>query len=175
MLGGSEEAQKHTPTLTRQWLKDKILQELPSVKSVRQKDRRKPSVLYCPEACEEDMVDIAMVPCYESEMDNMKMLYKTKIVIVDGMVLVQQMTKNPSGVLELGWSSSLLILTSWFWLLRTMTKEHSHIDGLGCCGDLTNFECTWRREGSSITCISCIHWCRHCWKILRTWLGFNST
>ena len=92
-----------------------------------------------------------------------------KIVLVDGMVLVQQMTKNPSGVLELGWSSSLLILTSWFWLLRTMTKEHSHIDGLGCCGDLTNFGCTWRREGSSITCISCIHWCRHCWKILRTW------
>jgi len=66
MLGGSEEAQKHTPTLTRQWLKDKILQELPSVKSVRQKDRRKPSVLYCPEACEEDMVNIAMVQNYES-------------------------------------------------------------------------------------------------------------
>ena len=29
MLGGSEEAQKYTPTLTRQWLKDKILQDLP--------------------------------------------------------------------------------------------------------------------------------------------------
>ena len=39
MLGGSEEAQKHTPTLTRHWLKDKILQDLPSMKSVRQKDR----------------------------------------------------------------------------------------------------------------------------------------
>jgi len=25
MLGGSEEAQKHNPTLTRQWLKDKML------------------------------------------------------------------------------------------------------------------------------------------------------
>jgi len=81
MFGGSEEAQKHTPTLTRQWLKDKILQELPSVKSVRQKDRRKPSVLYCPEACEEDMVNIAMVQDYESEMDNMKMLYKTAKLI----------------------------------------------------------------------------------------------
>ena len=66
MLGGSEEAQKHTPTLTRQWLKDKIFQELRSVKSVRQKDRRNPSVLYCPEACEEDMVNIAMVQNYES-------------------------------------------------------------------------------------------------------------
>jgi len=38
MLGGSDEAKKHVPTLTRQWLKDKILSELPSVKSVRQKD-----------------------------------------------------------------------------------------------------------------------------------------
>jgi hypothetical protein len=81
MLGGSEEAQKHTPTLTRQWLKDKILQELPSVKSVRQKDRRKPSVLYCPEAYEEDMVNISMVQNYESEMDNTKMLYETAKLI----------------------------------------------------------------------------------------------
>lgn len=53
MLGGNEEAQKHVPTLTRPWLKEKILSELSSVKSVRQKDRRKPSLLYCPEACEE--------------------------------------------------------------------------------------------------------------------------
>jgi len=30
-----------------------ILQQLPSVKSVMQKDRRQPSVLYCPKACEE--------------------------------------------------------------------------------------------------------------------------
>jgi len=42
ILGGSEEELKHNATLTRQWLKDKILQELPSVKSVRQKDRWKP-------------------------------------------------------------------------------------------------------------------------------------
>ena len=31
MLGGSDEAQKHIPTLTRQLLKDKILFELPTV------------------------------------------------------------------------------------------------------------------------------------------------
>ena len=68
---------KHNPTLTRQWLKDKILQELPSVKSVRQKDRRNPSVLYYPEACEEDMVHTSMMQSYEIEMDNSKMLYKT--------------------------------------------------------------------------------------------------
>ncbi len=81
MLGGKEEAQKHSPTLTRQWLKDKILQELPSVKSVRQQDRRKPSVLYCPEACEEDIVHTSMIQNYESETDNMKLIYKTAKVI----------------------------------------------------------------------------------------------
>jgi len=48
---------------------------------VRQKDRRQPSVLYCPEACEEDMVNISMVQNYDSEMDNMKMLYKTAKLI----------------------------------------------------------------------------------------------
>jgi len=42
ILGGSEESLKHNATLTRQWLKDKILQELPSVKCMRQKDRWKP-------------------------------------------------------------------------------------------------------------------------------------
>ena len=79
MLGGSDEVHKHTPLLTRQWLKEQILQELPSVKSVRQKDRRKPSVLYCPEACEEDMVHIFMMQ--NSHMDNTKMLYKTAKLI----------------------------------------------------------------------------------------------
>lgn len=81
MLGGSLEAQKHTPTLTRQWLKEQILQDLPNVKSVRQKDRRKPSVLYCPEVCEEDMVHMYMLQRNESEMDNTKMLYKTAKLI----------------------------------------------------------------------------------------------
>jgi len=38
-ISGKDEAQKHIPTLTWQWLKDKIISELPNVKSVRQKDR----------------------------------------------------------------------------------------------------------------------------------------
>ena len=74
MLGGIDAAKMHSPTLSRQWLKDKILSELPNVKSVRQKDRRKPSVLYSPEACEEDMVYSSLLP-NTSEMDNAKMLY----------------------------------------------------------------------------------------------------
>lgn len=84
MLGGEEEAEKHKPKLTRQWLKDKILSELPNVKSVRQKDRRKPSVLYNPEACEEDMVHTSMMQDYGSEMDKTKMLYKTAKQIRSG-------------------------------------------------------------------------------------------
>ena len=79
MLGGSKATEKYTPTLTRQWLKDKIIQELPSVKTVT--DRRKPSVVYCPEACEEDLVHTSMMQNYDSEMDNMKMLYKTAKLI----------------------------------------------------------------------------------------------
>ena len=81
MLGGNDEAQKHTPTLKQQWLKDKMLSELPSVTSVRQKDRRKSSVLYCPEACEEDMVHTSMMQDHVSEMENTKMLYKTAKLI----------------------------------------------------------------------------------------------
>ena len=80
MLGGNDEAQKHTPTLKQQWLKDNMLSELPSVTSVRQKDRRKSSVLYCPEACEEDMVHTSMMQDHVSEMENTKMLYKTVTV-----------------------------------------------------------------------------------------------
>ncbi|KAK7076276.1 hypothetical protein SK128_021315, partial [Halocaridina rubra] len=33
MLGSKDEAQKHIPTLTRQWLKEKILSKFPTVKS----------------------------------------------------------------------------------------------------------------------------------------------
>lgn len=76
MLGGSEALQKHTPAFTRHWQKDQILSELPSVQSVRQKDRRKPGVLYSPEACEEDMVSDAMGR-EEEAMGNMKVIYKT--------------------------------------------------------------------------------------------------
>ena len=81
MLGGSDEAQKHTPTLTRQWLKDKILSELPTVKSVRQKDRRKSSLLYCPEACEEDMVCSSLMQNVTSEMETTTMIYKVAKVV----------------------------------------------------------------------------------------------
>ncbi len=62
---------KHNPTLTRQWMKDKIL------KSVRQKERRKPFLIYCPEACEEDMVHSSLMQSVTSEMENTMMIYKT--------------------------------------------------------------------------------------------------
>ena len=81
MLGGRDEAQKHTPTLTRQWLKNKILSELPTVKSVRQKDRRKSSLLYCLEACEEDMVYSSLMQNVTCELEKTRMIYKTAKIV----------------------------------------------------------------------------------------------
>ncbi len=81
MLGSSDGAQKHNPTLTRQWIKDKILSELPTVKSVRQKERRKTYLIYCPEACEEDMVHSSLMQSVTSEMENTMMIYKAAKVV----------------------------------------------------------------------------------------------
>ena len=86
MLGGEEEAQKHTPTLTRQWLKDKILSELPTVTSVRQKDKRKPSFLYCPAACEEDMVRSSLMKNDTNEVEKTRMIYDTVKIVRDGII-----------------------------------------------------------------------------------------
>jgi len=47
---------------------------------VRQKDRRKPAVLYAPETCNEDLVDTTMVQGI-SEMDNTKRMYQTAKLI----------------------------------------------------------------------------------------------
>ncbi len=41
--------------------------------SVLQKDRRKPAVLYSPEACEEEMVHTAIT---SNDMDKMKLVYQ---------------------------------------------------------------------------------------------------
>ncbi len=73
MLGGTEALENHVPTFARKWLKNKILSELPRVKSVLQKDRRIPAVLYSPEACEEEMVHTAIT---NNDMDKMKLVYQ---------------------------------------------------------------------------------------------------
>ena len=73
MLGGTEASDNHVPTFTRKWLKNIILSELPRVKSVLQKDRRKPAVLYSPEACEEEVVQAAIT---SNDMDKMKLVYQ---------------------------------------------------------------------------------------------------
>ena len=88
MLGGRDEAQKHTPTLIRQWLKDNILSELPTVKSVKQKDRRKPSLFYCPEACEEDMVYrySSLVQNFTSEIEKTRTIHKTAKMVRDSII-----------------------------------------------------------------------------------------
>ncbi len=52
--------------------------ELPSIRSVLQKDRRNAAVLYSPAACEADMVQSAIVT---GEVDNMKCIYKSAQLI----------------------------------------------------------------------------------------------
>ena len=70
MLGGSDETQKHVPTLTRQWLKDKILSEL----ATEAEHRIKQAILYCPEACEVDMVYSSLMQNVSSEMEDTMMI-----------------------------------------------------------------------------------------------------
>ena len=53
---GSETLENHVPAFNRKWLKERILTDLPHLKSIRQKDRRKSAVIYSPEACDEEMV-----------------------------------------------------------------------------------------------------------------------
>lgn len=73
MLGGAEVLPNHKPTYNRHWLKEKILSELPAVKHVLQANRRKPGVLYCPDACEAEMVQCAIA---DDTTDDMKALYR---------------------------------------------------------------------------------------------------
>lgn len=86
---GDNGVENHIPNLTRQWLKDKILSELPSVKSVLQTNRRKPSLLYSPAACEEEMVNIA-ISSDNSDIDNMKTIFNAAKLIRKSIVDFQK-------------------------------------------------------------------------------------
>ena len=77
---GPDGMENHFPAFTRWWLKEKILTELPSVKSVLQKNRRKPAVLYSPDACEEDMIH-SVITSDDNDMDNMKTIFKAAQII----------------------------------------------------------------------------------------------
>lgn len=79
LLGGRKALENHYPVFTRQWLKERILTELPNVKSVLQRNRRCPSLLYCPQACEADMVESAITAV--DGMDNMRIIYKAAQLI----------------------------------------------------------------------------------------------
>ena len=77
MMGNYTE--NHYPVFTRRWLKQYILSELPAVKSVLQKDRKKPALLYNPTACEEDIVHSVITGA--SNMENMKTVFKAAQII----------------------------------------------------------------------------------------------
>ena len=74
-LGGKEALDNHSLAFTGQCLKDRILSELPNVKSVRQRNMRSPAVLYCPEACDADMLQSAIRTAYYTE--SMTNLYQS--------------------------------------------------------------------------------------------------
>ena len=76
---GEEGMANHFPAFTRQWLKDKICTELPSVKSVLQKDRRKSAVVYSPDACNEDMLHSVIKGDYD--LNDMKTIFKAAQII----------------------------------------------------------------------------------------------
>ena len=80
------------------------------MKSVRQIDRRKPSVLYYPDACEEDTVHTSMMQNYESEMNNSKMLYKTAKLIRKRIVdFTDENKKSDIVILQVSYPSAILL------------------------------------------------------------------
>ena len=82
LLGGTDALASHSPAFQRKWLKEKILSELPGVKSVRQKNMRLLAVLYCPGACEAHLVqDAISVAADDDDTDRMKTLYKSAKII----------------------------------------------------------------------------------------------
>ena len=99
-LGGTETLENHSPAFTRQWLKDRILSELPHVKSVRQRNKRSPAFLYCPEASDEDMLQTATRTADDTE--SMKNLYQSAILLRQR---IEQFTKTVK-------TSSFIVVTS---------------------------------------------------------------
>lgn len=77
---GTEGLENHSPSFSRKWLKEKSLAELPHVKSVLQKNRAKPAVLYCPAACEEDLVH-SVLTSDENVLDDMKTIFRAAQII----------------------------------------------------------------------------------------------
>lgn len=75
-LLGTEGFENHVPTFNRKWMKNKIFDSLPHLKSCR----RKAAVLYSPEACEEIMVNSTM-DRHGDEEDDMQTIYRAAQVI----------------------------------------------------------------------------------------------
>lgn len=79
LLGGKEALEHHVPTFSRKWLKDRILQALPNLRSVLPKNRRKSAILYSLETCEEDMVNASITN--DDTMDHMDAIYKAALLV----------------------------------------------------------------------------------------------
>lgn len=78
-LIGTEGLITHVPAFSRKWLKKRILTDLPHLVSVHP-NKKKPAVLYSPDACEKDMVNTTMAAGKEEE-NIMKTIYKAAQII----------------------------------------------------------------------------------------------
>ncbi|PIK48214.1 hypothetical protein BSL78_14922 [Apostichopus japonicus] len=124
---GADGLENHSPAFTRKWLKEKILTELPSVKSFLQTDRRKSAVLYSPDACEEGMVHCAIARD-DDGVTQMKAIYKSAQVIRK---LIEDFTKKDKPSTALPVSSNiddvpaeLYTLIRWIMVGPVQDLEH---------------------------------------------------
>lgn len=79
-LGRVKHLDNHHPTYSRKRLKQKVLFESPHLKSVLQIDRTKSAVLYSPEVCDEDMMNIALSND-PADLHNMKLVYSAVNIV----------------------------------------------------------------------------------------------
>lgn len=60
----------HSPAFSRQWLDQRILLELLNATSFRKKDKKNPSLLYCPGEFEEELVHYITMSTKTDNMNN---------------------------------------------------------------------------------------------------------
>ena len=91
-LGGTEALENHSPAFTRQWLKDRILSELPHVTSVRQRN------MYCTvqRLCDADMLQTAIRTADDTE--SMKNLYQSARLLRQRMEQFTKTVKTSSSI-----------------------------------------------------------------------------
>ena len=123
MIGGTEAMKSHKPVFSRKWLKNKILIELPWLKSVTP-NIRKPSIIYCPDVCEASMVEQAI---NVNDNENMKVLYKAGQILRESLdkFFINKSNQNSTSVS----SSQEDVLIELYSLIRwTIAGPQEHLE-----------------------------------------------